>query len=156
MTQPRFSHDCAKCQFLGIVCDQDLYICGARVIPGLGPSVVARFGNDGPDYTSMPWWLIEQEAEKGLVPPPILEGASIVLGVVTDTLAVRSKDFNQFLRKMGSDTVLAEISVHANRILGELLRAPEFPYDPAPFLALRVVALLEDRTVIFGLTAKEA
>jgi len=51
---PQFAHDCDKCQFLGrYICERygecDLYYCdqGAAV-----ETVVARYGNDGPQYTS--------------------------------------------------------------------------------------------------------
>lgn len=53
--QPLFVHDCDKCVFLGRFrskgskedrqyCNWDLYVCG--------DNVVARYGNDGPEYTS--------------------------------------------------------------------------------------------------------
>ena len=43
---PLFTHDCDKCQFLGTFKKHDLYFCAA------GPTVVARYGNDGPEYKS--------------------------------------------------------------------------------------------------------
>ena len=48
---PQFKHDCDLCKFLGR--DEwdntpyDLYFCSKR-----GPILVARYGNDGPDYVS--------------------------------------------------------------------------------------------------------
>ncbi len=51
--QPRFTHDCTGCHFLGHhraeEMDFDLYYCGQG---GGLPTVVARFGNDGPEYLS--------------------------------------------------------------------------------------------------------
>jgi len=45
--EPLFTHDCDSCQFLGTHKGlHDLYYC-----PG-EPTVVARYGNDGPDYKS--------------------------------------------------------------------------------------------------------
>jgi hypothetical protein len=43
--QPVFKHDCHRCRFLGHRNSHDLYACGSD-------SVVARYGNDGPDYVS--------------------------------------------------------------------------------------------------------
>jgi hypothetical protein len=47
---PRFSHDCARCLFVGQLDGEDLYACGA----GGEASLVRRFGDDGPDYGSLP------------------------------------------------------------------------------------------------------
>lgn len=50
---PHFTHDCPKCIFLGSYSDEhyekaDLYWCQQ-----IGtPTVIARFGSDGPDYSS--------------------------------------------------------------------------------------------------------
>lgn len=50
---PLFEHDCSKCIFLGIDYwddrPADLYYCPAQVG---GPTVIARYGNDGPAYCS--------------------------------------------------------------------------------------------------------
>jgi hypothetical protein len=51
--QPRFEHDCEKCVFLGRLGlpegYYDLYFCEqGRDFP----TVIARFGDDGPDYNS--------------------------------------------------------------------------------------------------------
>lgn len=43
---PQFKHDCDRCRFVGIIHGRDCYTCG--------DSVVMRFGNDGPDYQSLP------------------------------------------------------------------------------------------------------
>ena len=49
--QPRFTHDCDACKFLGQIHDEvlyDLYFC-----PQAGMStVIARFGNEGREYKS--------------------------------------------------------------------------------------------------------
>ena len=45
---PQYTHDCDSCTFLGRFDDLDLYYC-----PQAGrPTVIARCGNDGPEYTS--------------------------------------------------------------------------------------------------------
>lgn len=67
----------------------------------------------------------------------------------------RSKEFRRFLMEHGSSKVLGAVSAHANQVLREELTTPGFPYDPAPFLALRAVALMRDNTVTFGLTVAE-
>lgn len=51
-TQPRFTHDCDQCKYLGQIQDDisyDLYYCPQG---GHHPTVLARFGNEGPDYKS--------------------------------------------------------------------------------------------------------
>ncbi len=155
---PKFTHDCDKCQFLGTEHGQDLYICaGEYMVPGLGPSIVARFGNNGPDYASMPWGAIEQALECSPVPEPIMAAVHIVEEIMVNTLRPRSSEFRQFLRHHGTPKMLAAVGAHANQVLHEELKMDGFPYDPAPFLAIRAEAILrDDGTVTFGLTAREA
>lgn len=43
---PKFQHDCTACIFLGHFEDHDLYYCDRE------PTVIARFGDDGPQYGS--------------------------------------------------------------------------------------------------------
>jgi hypothetical protein len=55
MSEPRFTHDCRACNFLGHghLSGQpvDWYTCS--VLKGSGArTVIARFGNDGPEYAS--------------------------------------------------------------------------------------------------------
>lgn len=47
---PVFTHDCESCRFLGHYDGNDLYYCHPKT--QLLPTVVARFGDDGPEYTS--------------------------------------------------------------------------------------------------------
>ncbi len=44
METPKFKHDCKHCKFLGSHDGYDLYFCDT--------TVVARFGNEDPQYTS--------------------------------------------------------------------------------------------------------
>jgi hypothetical protein len=45
---PRYAHSCRHCTFLGCFEEYDLYFC-----PQTGyPTLLARFGNNGPAYTS--------------------------------------------------------------------------------------------------------
>ena len=52
--QPKWKHDCAKCNYLGSTYMQrellDWYTCGT----GYNKTVIARSGNDGPEYWSVP------------------------------------------------------------------------------------------------------
>ena len=48
---PKFTHDCEACTFLGPYQGYDLYVCDT--------SVIARFGNDGPEYSSLPISVVE-------------------------------------------------------------------------------------------------
>lgn len=58
METPTFTHDCAACQFLGKYkrsewddrAPDDLYYCPKTD----GGTVLARYGDDGPEYTSCP------------------------------------------------------------------------------------------------------
>lgn len=45
----RYVHDCEACTFLGTRLKADLYSCGS----GDRVSLIARYGDDGPDYKSM-------------------------------------------------------------------------------------------------------
>jgi hypothetical protein len=46
---PLFTHDSACCTFLGNDEEHDFYFCNKQVG---GETVIARYGNDGPDYIS--------------------------------------------------------------------------------------------------------
>lgn len=52
----RFVHDCDKCLFLGQYKEKDWYYCSEQALDG---SVIGRFGNDGPDYASIPLKLLK-------------------------------------------------------------------------------------------------
>ena len=60
MSAPLFEHDCDGCVFLGSMhragrARVDLYVCNFDKTPDgkqRWPTVIARFGNDGPDYSS--------------------------------------------------------------------------------------------------------
>lgn len=62
---PKFHHDCDGCIFLGRSEDGrwDLYHC-PRCDEG---SVVARYGNEGHEYSSCPVEIIERIAANGIV-----------------------------------------------------------------------------------------
>lgn len=49
MNPPRFPHDCARCRYLGPFHKWDLYYCP---VGGLPDTVIARYGENGEDYTS--------------------------------------------------------------------------------------------------------
>lgn len=46
MMKPQFQHDCDRCTFHGVLDGHDIYTCQS--------SIIARFGNDGPEYASAP------------------------------------------------------------------------------------------------------
>lgn len=66
-----FTHDCDACVFLGHAEGCDHYICN--------DSLIARDGNDGPEYTSMP---------RRVVPMILLQDPGYILGI-TASLAAR-------------------------------------------------------------------
>lgn len=61
---PVFIHDCDHCTFLGHYAGCDVYTCGIDTASG---SIIARDGNDGPDYSSMPISLFKELICQGKV-----------------------------------------------------------------------------------------
>ena len=57
--KPKHTHDCERCTFLGHFCDHDVYIC--QDSGGIGPSIIARFGDDGPEYASTPLRIFQRQ-----------------------------------------------------------------------------------------------
>lgn len=51
MLKPKFTHDCVACSFHGRLDGKDVYTCDETVI--------LRFGNHGPDYSSFSRDLIK-------------------------------------------------------------------------------------------------
>lgn len=49
MMAPKFTHDCDRCIFLGQDAEHDFYFCPS---PSEMHTVIARYGNDGPEYLS--------------------------------------------------------------------------------------------------------
>jgi len=48
---PKFEHDCDACDFLGTYLGCDVYTCGGEQ-DGNMKDILARYGNDGPEYSS--------------------------------------------------------------------------------------------------------
>lgn len=72
--EPKFKHDCTACHFLGHFFKHDVYVCDNGYSGG---SIVARYGDEGPDYQSqcikyLHWF--DPEAKIGLI-----EGGSMNL-----------------------------------------------------------------------------
>lgn len=55
MTEPIYQHNCDKCQFMPWPFRRfDVYLC-----PQQGnPALILRYGDDGPDYESVPLMVI--------------------------------------------------------------------------------------------------
>ena len=49
----RWKHDCESCEFKGAWEEYDVYACGSGTHT-LGESLIARYGDDGPEYSSFP------------------------------------------------------------------------------------------------------
>jgi len=49
--KPRHVHDCEVCRFLYQEDENDIYWCKSGLSGG---SIISRFGDDGPEYSSMP------------------------------------------------------------------------------------------------------
>lgn len=52
---PKFVHDCEVCKYIGEVEGHDLYTCVT--------SIVLRFGDDGPEYNSIPEAMLDDVAK---------------------------------------------------------------------------------------------
>ena len=51
MTEPKYQHNCDKCKFMPWPWKPfDVYVCPQ----GGSPTMILRYGNDGPDYESVP------------------------------------------------------------------------------------------------------
>ncbi len=50
--EPRYTHDCESCKFQGSCGDYDIWICSNKAANV--DSMIARKGNDGADYFSLP------------------------------------------------------------------------------------------------------
>jgi hypothetical protein len=61
----RYTHDCNHCKFLRTMSvegvDYDWYECPDNASPGFS-TIVARYGNDGPEYWSSMRSIIEDKA----------------------------------------------------------------------------------------------
>ena len=47
---PQYAHDCERCTFLGRIDEGDVWHCPNDG----GGSIIVRFGDDGPEYSSFP------------------------------------------------------------------------------------------------------
>jgi len=56
LKRKRFTHDCDNCEYLGQSKEFDLYTCEQG---GMMRTFIARYGNKGHEYTSMPWIAME-------------------------------------------------------------------------------------------------
>lgn len=61
---PRFTHDCSNCRFIGSDDEHDFYYC-LRAELDMGGSVLARYGDEGPEYTSAPVSIARRTREQG-------------------------------------------------------------------------------------------
>jgi hypothetical protein len=50
VSEPRWTHDCTACRYIGRLLEYDLYVCPQQAVGW--PTIVARYGNDGAEYTS--------------------------------------------------------------------------------------------------------
>lgn len=61
---PRHRHDCADCIYRGAIDGFDIYTC-----PQGGPTVVARYGDEGREYASGPVVRLGENLQLALVKP---------------------------------------------------------------------------------------
>lgn len=83
MSKPQFQHDCDCCTFHGVLDGHDIY--------AHGESIIARFGDDGPEYTSGPRFVAWQMPNNYI----LRRAASFVfdneMGSLSDTLSAALK-----------------------------------------------------------------
>ena len=60
----QFTHDCDLCKFLGHFIGHDVYLADHL---STGASLIARFGDEGPDYHSMPLALFQKQIRENIV-----------------------------------------------------------------------------------------
>ena len=58
-SKPKFQHDCDTCRYLGQSEGEDLYACPAS-FNVLGPTLIVRRSDEGPDYRSVPMAIFEK------------------------------------------------------------------------------------------------
>lgn len=75
--EPQYEHDCEKCVYLSDYGDYDLYWCPQDPV---GETVLARFGNEGPDYVSCPPSLIRHEMADH--PLPVAVRRAMEMGLI--------------------------------------------------------------------------
>lgn len=61
--KPIYQHDCQNCEFLGHWFGYDVWICYSQGDPFPTGSIIARFGNDGPDYDSGPVEVVFRQSQ---------------------------------------------------------------------------------------------
>jgi len=61
----KFIHDCDACVFLAHIDEHDLYVCPGDTL--MGTSLIARYGDDGPDYKSTPAYIVKEIAVNDLL-----------------------------------------------------------------------------------------
>lgn len=73
------THDCDRCRFLGHEKEHDLYLC-----PGVNPTVIARYGSDGPNYLSQLVEVVQANmSKKGSAGTLLLRRAVELAGVAS-------------------------------------------------------------------------
>lgn len=66
--KPKYKHDCEACKFLGHYRGHDVYHCENEAFSKTtGGSLIARHGDDGSDYWSMPKNLFVKVIENGML-----------------------------------------------------------------------------------------
>lgn len=62
MNKPQHTHDCDRCQYLGSENDLDFYFCESSILG----TIIARYGSDGPDYSSSDVASVERMLAHGM------------------------------------------------------------------------------------------
>ncbi len=84
--EPRYTHDCDSCKFQGSCGDYDIWICSNKA--PIADSLIARKGNDGADYFSMPRAVFARVVADSIEKSePMSQWAAAILRVIIFTQA---------------------------------------------------------------------
>lgn len=78
LAMPRFRHDCDRCQSLGQYGPHDLYVCPGGV---LGQTLLARYGDDGPEYASLDREIVEQHEARLRARPEVTGTYALIVAL---------------------------------------------------------------------------
>jgi hypothetical protein len=118
-----FQHDCCECLFLGTTDDPrgrsyDLYVCAkASTAQTLGPSLIARYGNEGPEYISMPWKLVAQTKPRDLPEGIIMAHDTVVRRIFTEFRTEMQAKLESYRRELVTPRFLASMGSELTYIL---------------------------------------
>lgn len=120
---PKFTHDCHECFPLGTIQDDthdlyDLYVCAkAGYAKTMGPSLIARYGNEGSEYLSHPWSLFMSTPEEHRELPLVLAMNAVLERIYKDSGDAMRKSLSEYIYENCTPQILAGVGVVATTIM---------------------------------------